>query len=196
MSAITLHSVVISIGLSLIALVSLSLICYVLYFLVSLPLRRQERARILIDLLELQEHADQDPAGAIKRLSQTQDPSLGVRFHILGAYLEAGRSLSESLKLVPQLLPDTLTGSLIVGERLGSLRPILPVCQTQLRDAASTVQNVTRYLILTLFLALFLAGTLFSVTLCCRTGIIAFILLLLRRTRRRQHLLDLAVEVL
>ncbi len=162
MNAAFLPSLIVMFAVSLATIALIGLICYGLYFLISLPLRRQERARILIDLMELQESTDHDPAATIKELSQTHDPSLGVRFHVLGAYLESGRSLSESLKRVPRLLPDSIRGSLMVGEHLGSFRQILPVCQTQLRDAASTVQNVTRYLVLSLFLAL---PTLLTVTI-------------------------------
>ncbi len=165
MGAASLPSLIMVIGTTLAAILTIGLICYGLYFLISLPLRRQERARILIDLMELQENTDRDPAATIKELSQTQDPALGVRFHVLGAYLESGRSLAESLKCVPRLLPDSIRESLVVGEQLGSFRKILPVCQIQLRDAASTIQNVTRYLVLSLFLALptLLTVTIFSI---------------------------------
>jgi type IV pilus assembly protein PilC len=140
--------------LGILVIVPLTVACYALYFLVSLPLRRQERARVLVDLLELQEVQQQDPATAIKELSKTQDPALGVRFHILASYLESGMTLSDALKRVPRLLPEAITGVLQVGETLGDYRKVLPVCQTMLKDAASSIRNVTSNLILLLFIAL------------------------------------------
>jgi type II secretory pathway component PulF len=140
--------------LGILVIVPLTVACYALYFLVSLPLRRQERARVLVDLLELQEAQQQDPATAIKELSKTQDPALGVRFHILASYLESGMTLSDALKRVPRLLPEAITGVLQVGETLGDYRKVLPVCQTMLKDAASSIRNVTSNLILLLFIAL------------------------------------------
>lgn len=140
--------------LGLLIVLPLSALCYGLYYLVSLPLRRQERARILVDLLELQEADQKDPASAIKELSKTQDPALGVRFHILAGYLESGMSLSDALKRVPRFLPEAITGVLQVGETLGDYRKVLPVCQTMLKDAASSIRNVTSNLILLLFIAL------------------------------------------
>ena len=140
--------------LVLVVFLPLAAVCYGFYFLVSLPLRRQERARILIDLLELQANQHYEPTQAIKELSRTKDPALGVRFHLLAGYLESGLSLSEALKRVPRLLPEPIVGSLTVGETLGSLSKVLPACQTHLTDAASTVRNVTNHLLLGLFVAL------------------------------------------
>ncbi len=132
----------------------LAAFCYGLYYLVSLPLRRQERARILVDLLELQATQHYHPTQAIKELSQTKDPALGVRFHLLAGYLESGHSLAEGLRRVPRLLPETIAGILSVGESLGSLNKVLPACQTHLTDAAATVRNVTNHLLMGLFVAL------------------------------------------
>lgn len=140
--------------LGIIVILPLSGLCYGLYYLVSLPLRRQERARILVDLLELQGAEQKDPASAIKELSKTQDPALGVRFHILAGYLESGMALSDALKRVPRLLPESIAGALQVGETLGDYRKVLPVCQTMLKDAAASVKNVTSNFIILLFIAL------------------------------------------
>jgi type II secretory pathway component PulF len=62
-------------------------------------------------------------------------------------------TLSDALKRVPRLLPEAITGVLQVGETLGDYRKVLPVCQTMLKDAASSIRNVTSNLILLLFIA-------------------------------------------
>ena len=139
---------------AVLALAPIMAIGYAIYYLVSLPLRRQERARILIDLLELQDPKNQNAAELIKAISKTKDRSLGVRFHILAGYLESGLNLGDALKRVPRLLPESIVGALSVGQALGDYRKVLPVCQTILKDAASTVRNATGNFILLLFIAL------------------------------------------
>src|SRR5215831_14377275 len=78
---------------------------YIVYFLVTLPLRRNERARTFLDLLELGLKDGQTPEGAIIRAAASHDRALGVRFHLLAAHLEGGRRLSDALGQVARILP-------------------------------------------------------------------------------------------
>ena len=131
--------------LGLMVVVPLAAFCYGIFYLISLPLRRQERARILIDLLEFADHQHQDPEIYLKEIAATRDRSLGVRFHILGGYLEAGQRLPEALRRVPRLLPPSVTATLQLAESTGDFRKLLPICHTDLNDAATGVRNAAQH---------------------------------------------------
>src|SRR5678815_4892939 len=66
---------------------------YLAYFMLTLPLRRNERARLFIDLIELGLKQGHTPERLIVDAASSHDPALGVRFHLLAAYLEKGMSL-------------------------------------------------------------------------------------------------------
>lgn len=112
---------------------------FTLYFLLSLPFRRAERARLFLDLVD-----EGARAGHVERflvrVSQAQETSLGVRFHLLAAWLEKGLPLDEALTKVPRLLPPDLVALLRVGRETGQLPAMLPACRERLRDAGSAVR--------------------------------------------------------
>src|SRR5512142_1169837 len=75
--------------LLLAAVVELALaacVLYVLFFLLTLPMRRRERARIFLDLLELGLREGRTPEKAIVEASASRDPAAGARFHLLAAH--------------------------------------------------------------------------------------------------------------
>jgi len=75
------------VGYVLLGLVPACAVCYVFYFLLTLPMRRNERARWFLDLLELGLKAGRTPEAAIGEAASSRDRALGVRFHLLTAYL-------------------------------------------------------------------------------------------------------------
>src|SRR5258708_37422450 len=80
-------------------------VMYLIYFLLTLPLRRNERGRFFLDLLEIGLKEGRTPETAFANAASSRDPSLGARFYLLAAYLEQGLSLSQALEQVPRLLP-------------------------------------------------------------------------------------------
>ncbi|HWV98292.1 MAG TPA: type II secretion system F family protein [Candidatus Acidoferrum sp.] len=132
-------------------LVPLVTVLYVLYFLLTLPMRRNERARMFIDLLEMGLKDGRQPEAAILDAAATHDRSLGVRFHLLAAHLEQGLRLSQALERVPRLLPLQVQAVLRAGERLGDLAKVLPACRLLLRDSVSQVRGALNYVILVSF---------------------------------------------
>jgi len=54
-------------------------------YLLSLPMRRQERARFFLDLLEQGLKEGRTPEQTLVSVSQSRDGSLGPRFHVLAA---------------------------------------------------------------------------------------------------------------
>ena len=132
----------------LVGLVPICGISYVIYFLLTLPMRRNERARLFLDLLELGLREGRTPEAAVTSAAASRDRSLGVRFHLLAAHLEGGLRLSQALEVVPRLLPPQVCAMLSTGDRIGDIRKVLPACRLLLRDSVSYVRSALNYLIL------------------------------------------------
>lgn len=130
----------------------LALIIFVAYFLVSLPLRRQERARFFLDLLE----TALNQGGALEQqlisMSGSRDRAPGVRFHLLAAHLANGLRLGAALDRVPRLVLPRIAAMLKAGERLGDLRKVLPACRQLTRDAISQTRSGVHYLCVLVFI--------------------------------------------
>ena len=135
----------------LVGLVPVCGISYGIYFLLTLPMRRNERARLFLDVLELGLREGRTPEAAVTSAAASRDRSLGVRFHLLAAHLEEGLRLSQALELVPRLLPPQVRAMLSTGDRIGDVRKVLPACRLLLRDSVSYVRSALNYLILLAF---------------------------------------------
>jgi type II secretory pathway component PulF len=116
------------------------------YFLVSLPLRRQERVRLFVDLLEVGFKEGYRPEAVITAISKSRERSVGLRFHHLAAYLENGRRLSEALAKVPHWLPPAIVAMLRAGEEIGDLGAMLPACRVWARAGTAQVLKGFHYL--------------------------------------------------
>jgi type II secretory pathway component PulF len=124
---------------------------YLFHFLLTLPMRRNERARLFLDLLELGIKDGRTPEAAIVEASASRDHSIGARFHLLAVHIQKGLRLSQALEQVPRLLPFQIRGMLKAGERMGSVAKILPACRQLLRDGVSQVRGALNYLIVLAF---------------------------------------------
>jgi len=125
--------------------------CYLIYFLLTLPLRRNERARLFLDLLELGIDEGLTPEEAITRAAASRDRSLGARFHLLAAHIEQGLNLTQALEKGPRLLPPQVSAILKVGGRVGDMKKVIPAGRLPLRDGVSYVRGAHNYLILVAF---------------------------------------------
>src|SRR2546423_5875159 len=110
---------------------------YLIYFLLTLPMRRNERARIFLDLLELGLNKGRTPEAAILGPAASRDRSLSVRFHLLAAHLEKGARLRDALDQVPRMVPPQIKAMLQTGARIGDLSKVLPACRQFLNDGVS-----------------------------------------------------------
>jgi type II secretory pathway component PulF len=126
---------------------------YLAYFLLTLPLRRNERARLFLDLLELGLGAGRSPEHTIADIAASRDRGLGARFHLLAAYIEQGLRLDDALDQVPRLLPPQVCAMLRTGQRIGNLRKVLPACRLSLHGSISQVRGALNYVLLLAFLA-------------------------------------------
>jgi type II secretory pathway component PulF len=124
---------------------------YLIYYLATLPLRRQERARFFLDLIETGLQRGHSIEKTIVSISRSRDQSVGVKFHLLAAYLESGWRFLPALEKVPSLLSPPLAAMLKVGEEIGDLRKVLPACRALLKDGASQTRGFYNYLIVLAF---------------------------------------------
>jgi type II secretory pathway component PulF len=126
---------------------------YLLYFLLTLPMRRNERARIFLDSLELGLRQGKTAEDSIIAVSASRDRSFGARFYLLAENLRAGKRFSEALRQVPRLLPPQVAAMLHAGERIGDITKVLPACRQVLKDGVSQVRGALNYVILIVFVA-------------------------------------------
>lgn len=127
------------------------LLIYIVYYFLTLPMRRNERSRLFIDILETGLNEGRTPEEIIVRFSSNHDRSLGVRFHMLAAYVQGGMRLSDGLQKVPRLLPPRITAILRAGEKIGDIRKVLPACKRVSADAVSQVRGALNYLLIITF---------------------------------------------
>jgi type IV pilus assembly protein PilC len=124
---------------------------YLAYFLLTLPMRRRERARLFLDLIELGLKDGRSPETTIVAISHSRDRKLGVRFYLLAAFVQQGMRMSRALEMVPRLLPPQVVAMLKVGETTGDISKVLPACRKLLKDGISQVRGAINYLVLLAF---------------------------------------------
>jgi type II secretory pathway component PulF len=139
---------------------------YVIHFFFSLPMRRAERARLFLELLDGALSCGQPIEEMIVSVASSRDRSVGVRFHLLAAHIENGLRFSEALKKVPRILPPEITAMLLAGEKLGDLKKVLPASHEILRERPAGVRSAFHYMFLMMLfyspafiLIIFLIGT-------------------------------------
>ncbi|MCX6905653.1 MAG: type II secretion system F family protein [Verrucomicrobia bacterium] len=128
--------------------------CYLVYYLLSLPMRRRERARLFLDLIETGLKRGQSPEQTIVAAAASEDPILGVRFQMLAAYIENGLRLDQALEKVPRLLPPETAAILKTGLAIGDLPRVLPTCRKQLKDGVSQARGALNYVLVMVFMVM------------------------------------------
>lgn len=123
-----------------------------LHYLLSLPMRRRDRALFFLDLLETVLQRGQSVEQAILSAAGNRDRSIGVHFYLLTARIEGGEGFGEALDKTPGFLPPQVTAILRVGEQLGDLKKVLPACREVLRIAPDTVRTTMYYMVAILML--------------------------------------------
>ncbi len=122
---------------------------FLIHFLFTLPMRRTERARLFLDLLEGALDRGQSVEEMILSVAQSQDRTVGVRFYFLAAYVEGGLRFAAALEKVPGFLPPQISAMLAAGDKLGDYKKVLlKLCREILRDRPVAVRSAVHYLIL------------------------------------------------
>jgi type II secretory pathway component PulF len=121
------------------------------HFLLTLPMRRAERARLFLELINDGLEQGRTPEQTIQSISAGYDLSMGVRFHIVAAWIEQGVRFLDALAKVPRFLPPQIVAMLNVGKKLGDIRKIIPACRRLLSDAVSQTRSAFNYLVVLTF---------------------------------------------
>lgn len=121
------------------------------HFLLTLPMRRAERARLFLDLIDSTIGQGLPVEETMISLSQSRDMSMGVGFHLVVAWLEQGLGLGDALAKVPRFLPPQVTAMLAASRRIGDLRKGLPACRQLLKDGVSKTRAAISYLVILTF---------------------------------------------
>jgi general secretion pathway protein F len=125
-------------------------VLYVVYYLLTLPLRRNERARLFLDLLESGLKEGRTPEMVIAGLGASHVRAMGdpEDLFFISANLRRGIPLSNSLDQLPHLLPVRVRAMIRSGERIGDLTKVLPACRQSLEDGPSRVRGAANYVFL------------------------------------------------
>jgi len=138
---------------SLAGLIPCVLVIFLIWLAVSMGHRRAQRARCFIDVLEIGLKQGRTLPQAVQSLAEFRVTEMGVYFHLMAAWLERGLRLSEALLEVPRFLPRHIGAMLRVGEELGDVARVLPVCRATLQSGASSTQKNINTLIVLLFVS-------------------------------------------
>jgi len=126
-------------------------VLYLVHFLLTLPMRRAERARMFLDLLDTTLQQGRPLEETLISASNSRDDSLGAYFHLLAAWMEQNLRFSDALAKVPRFLPPQVTAMLLAGQKIGDLRKVLPACRQLLKDAVSQTRSAINYLVILTF---------------------------------------------
>jgi len=133
-------------------LVPVGAVMLVFYKIFSRPMRKKERIRMFLILLDAGLRDGRRVEDTIVSLAQTRDTGLGPRFLALAACLRTGSlRLGEALDTVPGFLPGQITAMLKVGEKLGDIRKVLPACRHLVKDSLALTRNSVYYLLVATF---------------------------------------------
>jgi type II secretory pathway component PulF len=134
--------------------VAMAAICGLLFLvhsLLVLPMRRAERARLFLDVVETALHGGQPVEEALLAVARSRDLSMGIRFHMVAAWLEQNLRLGDALAKVPRFLPPQVSAMLAAGQKIGDFRKVLPACRQLLQDAVSQTRAAVSYLVILTF---------------------------------------------
>lgn len=126
-------------------------IAYALYRAFGMPMRRHERARLLLDLIEVGLERGQSPEHTLGEAAAHRERTLGRPVRRLAARLRQGERLGTALEHTPGLLPPAAVAMIQAGEGLGNLRSVIPACRRLLRDGVEHVSLAHHYLVLIAF---------------------------------------------
>lgn len=119
--------------------------------MLTLPMRRAESARQFLLQLGSAIRQGRPVEGTLISLSQSRDMTMGVRFHLVAAWMEEGLSLADALAKVPKFLPAQVNAMLASGRKIGDPIKVLPACQKLLTDAVSQTRAAINYLVILTF---------------------------------------------
>jgi type II secretory pathway component PulF len=140
-----------------------------IHYCLTLPLRRAERARSFLWLVDTTLQQGLPLEETIISLARSRDESMGIQFHLFAAWLESGLSFEAALAKVPRFLPPQISAMLAAGKQMGDLAKVLPAGRQLLSDATSHMRGALNYLVI-----LTLVISPFSMYVFCLLTILVF----------------------
>jgi type II secretory pathway component PulF len=122
-----------------------------MHFLLTTPMRRAERARLFLDLIELALDRGQPVEEGLLFISERRGKIMGGGFHSLAACLQKGMRLADAIAAVPRLLPPQVVAMLKAGQGIGDIRKVLPACRQMLKDSVSQTRGAMSYAVVLAF---------------------------------------------
>jgi type II secretory pathway component PulF len=117
------------------------------FFCLTAPSRRNERARLFLDLLETGLRSGLSPERTITSISETRDRSVSAQFHLVVAHIEEGARLADALDRAPQLLPRGIAEVIKVGAAENALDRLLPAARAMLDGLNSRMRSALNYVL-------------------------------------------------
>ncbi len=142
------------VGRSILVLVMFAIaggLFFLLSYLFSLPMRRRERTRLFLDLIEGGLRRGRSVEHTIVQIARSGDRSLGGRFRRLAGLIERGVRFPDALTSEPGFLPRETAGLLRSGCDAGDVSRILPACREPLSDGVTEIAKAHHYFVLLAF---------------------------------------------
>jgi type II secretory pathway component PulF len=136
-----------------IALGVLALIIYAAWATLSAGLKRQERAHCFLRLLELGVGQGRSVEETIASLARARVRDMGVFFHLVAAWMERGCRLGGALQEAPGFLPRQVAAMIRVGESVGQLERVFPLCRASLGSGPAESRKQLNNLAVLLFVS-------------------------------------------
>lgn len=123
-------------------------VVFVICFCMTAPARRNERARLFLDLLQTALDSGQSPERAIVAISDTHEASVSAHFHLLAAYIEEGATLAQGLDRANRFLPPGVAEVVKIGASENSLPRLLPAARAMLDDIRVRLRGAMNYVVI------------------------------------------------
>jgi type II secretory pathway component PulF len=135
------------VALTIVGLPLLLGVAWTLQYLVSLPLRRREKMRVLLDLIEDGLRHGHTPEQTLRAWRLTRDASLGRAAARLADAVAGGKSFADAIEAESGVFPASVRMMLRSGHQAGNLELVIPACRGHLDDALGEVRSAHDYLI-------------------------------------------------
>lgn len=118
---------------------------YLIYHLLGLPLRRQERVEFLLDMLELDGTQGIDFSRSVLPGVLNGETGFRERFRAKAERDTKNHPQHRGLAELPKSLPPQVLATLEAGVLMGDVRRVIPACRQWLNDRKSQVLAATNY---------------------------------------------------
>jgi type II secretory pathway component PulF len=108
---------------------------------ISAALRREERARCFLRLLEIGLQQGRTVEETVSSLNSARVTEMGRHFSRFAGWMARGMRLGEATDEVPRFLPDQVNAMLRVGDVIEDVPRVLPICRASLTTGSSTARR-------------------------------------------------------